>query len=199
MNISDFHSAKALKFKLRADKAQGLKDAVVIIEETGDDLVFFVKTRNGKTDLFTAEKKTAHDIKELLEIENNHGYKNLFVVEDLYPINDVFYIEIQSYTFASITSYETPITIQAPQIITEKYDVNELYDMFVYNGIGMPAIFALRYNDKKKTDVRLIAGNKFLNIKNTPRGFIIERIDSRKDRTLLPIDIYLDPNIEFVQ
>jgi len=200
MNISDLHSAKALKFKLRADKEQeqGLKDAVVTIEKTGGSLEFLVKTRDGKADLFTAEKKTARDINELLEIESNHGYRNLFVVEGVCQINNESYIEIQSYTFASITSYETPITIQAPQIISEKNDVDKLYNIFVYNGIGMPAIFALRYKDKKKTDVRLIAGNKFLNIKNTPRGFIIEKIDSRRDRTLLPIDIYLAPKIEFV-
>jgi len=198
MNISDLHSAKGLKFKLHSDKAQGLKDVVISIEKTNDSLEFFVKTRNGKPDLFTAEKKTARDINELLEIENNHGYKNLFVVEDEYQRNNEYYIEIQSYTFASITDYQTPITIQAPEIIVKKHNTNKLYDMFVYNDIGMPAIFALRYKDKKKTDVRLIAGNNFLNIKNTSRGFIIEKIDSRKDRTILPIDMYLAPKIEFV-
>jgi Cdc6-like AAA superfamily ATPase len=198
MNISELHSAKASKFKLRANKVQRLKDAVVTIEKTGDSLELFVKTLNGKTDLFTADKKTAQEINELLKIENSHGYKNLFVVEDVYPINGEFFIEIQSYTFASITSYETPITIQVPEKIKEKNDINKLNDMFIYNGIGMPAIFALRYKDKKKTDVRLMAGNRFLNIKNTPRGFIIEKIDSRRDRTPLPIDIYLAPKIEFV-
>jgi superfamily I DNA and/or RNA helicase len=198
MNISDLHSAKGLKFKLRADKTTGLKDAVVTIDKTGNSLEFFVKTFNGNTNLFTAEKKTARNINELLEIENNHGYKNLFVVEDMYPENNEYYIEVQSYTFASITDYKTPITIQVPEIINQKNETNKLYDMFVYNGIGMPAIFALRYNNNKKTDIRLIAGNIFLNIKITSRGFIIEKIDSRRDRTILPIDMYLAPEIEFV-
>jgi superfamily I DNA and/or RNA helicase len=196
MNISGLHSAKGLKFKLRADIMPGLKDAVVTIDKTDNSLEFFVKTRNGNADLFTAEKKTAWNINELLEIENNHGYRNLFVVEDMYPVNNEYCIEVQGYTFASITDYTTPITIQVPENF--KYDTNILYDMFVYNGIGMPAIFALRYKNKKKTDIRLIAGNKFLNIKNTSRGFIIEKIDSRRDRTILPIDIYLAPKIEFV-
>ena len=199
MNISDLYSAKRSKFKLRADKAPELKDAeIVIIEKTGDSQEFLIKTRNGKTDLFTAEKKTACDINELLEIEKNNGYKNLFVVEDVNSKNNEFYIEIQSYTFASMTDYKTPITIQVPEKFKEKNDAKRLYEMFVYNGIGMPAIFVLQYKDKKKTDIRLIAGNRFLNIKNTPRGFIIEKIDSRRDRTLLPIYIYLAPKIEFV-
>jgi Cdc6-like AAA superfamily ATPase len=199
MDISELHSAKGFKFKLRAEITPGIKkNTVVTIERTGDSAEFFVKTRNGNSDLFTAEKKTARDINELLEIENNHGYKNLFVVEDIYPENNEFYFEIQSYTFESITDYKTSITIQVPENIITRNDTNKLYDMFVYDGIGMPAIFALRYKDKKKTDVRLIAGNKFLNIKNTSRGFIIEKIDSRRDRTILPIDMYLAPQIEFV-
>jgi len=196
MNISELHSAKGQKFKLRSDNdiTAFLKDTVVSIGIINDGSEFFIETRNGKTELFTAEKKTAQYIKELLEIEKHHGYKNLFIVENIYEE----FIEIQSYTFASINDYKTPITIQAPEKKIENYDTDKLYEMFVYKGIGLPAIFALRYQDKKKTDVRLISGNKFLNIKNTPRGFIIDNIDSKKDRTILPIDVYLAPKIEFV-
>jgi len=202
MDISGLHSAKELKFKLRlrGDNGikSGLKDSVVYIKKIDDNPDFFVKTRDGDTEeLFTADKKTARDIKELLDIEKGNGCRNLFVVEETYP-NEGF-IEIQSYTFASLKEYKTPITVQAPEKIVEKHDIKKLCEMFVYKGIGPDAIFALRYKDKKKTDVRLISGGKFLNITRTPRGFIIDGIDSRKDRTYLPIDIYLAPKIEFVR
>ena len=198
MNISALHSAKGQKFKLRSvnGKYSFTKDSIVIINvSAGSVNDFFVKTNNGDAELFTAEKKLAKYIIDLLELEKNNQQKNIFVIEDYY---DEF-IEIQSYAFANISEYKTSITIQVPESVLEKNAPQKLYDMFVYEDIGQPAIFALRYKDNKKTDIRLISGNRFLQIKNTPRGLIVaDNPDSRKDRTHLPIVIFLAPKIEFV-
>jgi hypothetical protein len=196
MNISDLHSAKGLKFKLKAENgiSSNLNDTIVNIINTSGKDDFFVECK-GNRDLFTAEKNIANHISELLEAEKNKIQKNLFVVDDAHDD----YLEIQSYSFASITEYKTTIAIQVSETLLEKNTADKLNDIFVYNGIGLPAIFALRYRDQKKTDIRLLSGNRFLNIKKTPRGLIAVKIDSKRDRSNLPIDVYLAPKIEFVR
>jgi hypothetical protein len=200
MNISSLHSAKGLKFKLRAINGidRSLADGtIVIIESTSDSNDFFVSTHNGGKELFSAEKyiAKAKHINELLELEKINAQRNIFVIEGKH--ND--YIEIQSYAFASITEYKTEISIQASEIVFERNSAEKLRNIFVYDGIGLPAVFALRYKDNKNADIRFIGENMFINIKKTPYGFIADKIDFRRDRTDLPIDVYLAPKIEFTK
>lgn len=197
MNISELYSAKGQKFKLRSVNGMYscVKNSIVIINSsTSSGNEFFVENSNKNTELFTAEKKLAKYINDLLELEKNDQQTNIFVIEDSYDE----YIEIQSYAFAKISEYKTSINIQVSETILEKNPPEKLYDMFVYEGIGQPAIFTLRYKGNNQTDIRLMSGNRFLKIKNTPRGLIAVDIDSKKDRTYLPIDIYLVPEIKFV-
>jgi hypothetical protein len=203
MNISSLHSAKGLKFKLRAINgiAQSLADgAIVIIENTSDSNDFFVMTRNGDKEIFCAEKNIAKHINNLLGLEKidaqgNIAQKNIFVIEGRHDN----YIEIQSYAFASMTEYKTEISIQVSEIVFEKNSAEKLRNIFVCDSIGLPAVFALRYKNNKKADIRFIGENMFLNIKNTPYGLIADKIDFRRDRTDRLIDVYLAPKIEFTK
>jgi len=202
MNILSLHSAKYIKFKLCSinEIPHNMNvDTIVTIKNTSDTNDFFVTTLNGDKELFSAEKDTAKQINELLEYEKLGEQKNIFVVEGRSQIRNSNYIEIQSYAFARITEYKTNISIQASETVFKKYSPEDLKKIFVCDGFDQPALFALGYKDNKRTDVRLIGEKKFLTMKNTPYGFVAEKIDYRQDRTNLPIVVYLAPEIEFTK
>jgi tRNA A37 threonylcarbamoyladenosine biosynthesis protein TsaE len=203
MTISGLHSAKRLKFKLRfiSQIDRKFESEFIEINGTANEKEFFIKAYDGNEYLLSAGKNDSSHLKELLLLANMGHQINLFVVEEEYEEENHRFIVVQSYFFASMINYKTEIIIQVPERILDR-DPNKfetLRKQFVCNDIKYPAIFALRYRDKKKTDIRLVSDSKFLNIQNTPRGLIASDMHSKRDRINLPIDVFLAPDIKFVK
>jgi hypothetical protein len=201
MKITDLHTAKGQKVKFRALNRlkQEYSGKFVRIESNGKNN-FQIKPFGGDSEEFISDDMHAADnVNENIELEKKEFHWNLFVVEEIKHGQKADFIFVQIYSFASKAEYKTPIIINVSESILEKTDLSELKNKFVFDGIGEPAIFALRYRDNKKTDIRLLSEKQFLHIKNTPRGLIAKDLRNDRDRTHLPIDVYFAPEIQFVR
>ncbi|MFP3041061.1 AAA domain-containing protein [Treponema primitia] len=200
MKISDLYAAKGEKVKLRALSRlkQEYAGKFVRLRQIGEN-EFQVAPFGCDSDEFIVDKPTADNIKENIELEKNGSQWNFFVAEETIHGQKADHILVQIYTFASKTEYTTPIIINISEGILEKTSIDEIKNKFVFNDIGEPAIFALRYKDNKKTDIRLISEKQFLHIKNTPRGLIATNLRHDRDKTNMPIDVYFAPDIQFVR
>jgi hypothetical protein len=199
LKISDIHSAQGLKFKLKfllKTHERYLEDKPIHILKTSKGTEFDVKQGSQKTvDPCSTDKKTADYIEELLQKQEYGGFHCLFIFEGYN--NDG--IEVQAYTFNSVTELKLPLKIQVSEEVSKIYD-NKLdipKDEFVWDGFGCPAIFYLNYKDTKKKngEFRLLSRNRFMKV----QGMIASKIYYAKDKTYLPIDIYIAPSIEFVK
>ena len=83
----------------------------------------------------------------------------------------------------------------------EKTNTTKLYNEYVWEELGVPALFSLNYKDRKKqkSDIRFLSGKRFLWAHNTPRGIIAENESYIKNASyIVPIDVYFAPSIRFV-
>ena len=132
---------------------------------------------------------SAEYIVDLLNTEKSDTFRSLFSVEG---INDSS-LEVQAYTFKSVTKYKTTIYIQVSEKLLEKTTYEKLYKEYVWNQLGEPAVFCLNYKNTKKqnSDIRFISGKRASTAHNTPRGIIAEGEYYLKERDYQPIDIYV--------
>lgn len=205
MKISDIVTAKGSKIKLifQDTSAKFTKDSLLRIEPTQNEREFLVSQyghgtdiENSKPVLCKTDSLTAEYIVDLLGTEKADSFRCLFSVDG---INETS-LEIQAYTFKSVTEYKTTIFIQVSEKLLEKTSFEKLYKDYVWDQLGEPALFCLNFKRKKKdnADVRFISGKRALTAHNTPRGIIAEGEYYLKERDYQPIDIYVAPEIQFI-
>lgn len=203
MKISEIYSAMRLKIKLNyADTSADFQAGnLVRVEPSRDRLVFLVsqygeKVKNDKTVLCNVSPKTADYLLDLFEGEHKDVYRCMFLIDGVE--NDC--IEVQTYTFQSVTEYKTPIDIIVSDKVLEKWSVEKLQQDYVWDQLGMPALFCLNYKNKKKqnANIRFIGGKRYLIAQNTARGIIAENVQYLKDKYDVPVDIFVAPKIRFI-
>lgn len=205
MRISDISSAKGLKIKLTFIDASSkfTLGSLLRVEPTQIENEFLVRQygegTNGnqeKSVLCKTGAESARYIVDLLSTEKADSFRCLFSVDGIQDSS----IEVQAYTFKSLVEYKTAIIIQVSDKLWEKTSPEKLYKEYVWEQLGMPALFSLNYKNRKKqkADVRFVSGKRFLLAHNTPRGVVAESENYLRDRDYLPIDIYLAPSIKFV-
>ncbi len=205
MKISDIYSAKGSKFKLNledntADFKEGL--LVRIVPAQSGQRMFLVNQygegiKNSNPVLCSTGTPTASHLNDLFESEHEGDFRCMFMIEG---VGDN-YIEIQTYTFRSVTEYRTPITIiVTEQLLAKGFTAEKLADEYIWKQLGMPALFCLNYKKKKKQDdyIRFIGGKRYLTASNSARGIFAEKVNYQKERYYVPVDIFLAPEIKFV-
>lgn len=192
-----------LKIKLAYDDLEAgyKKDVLIRIEPSQERQFFFVNQygenkENDKDVLCKASSDTADYLLELLDGEQCDAYRCMFLIDGV----EDGYIEVQSYTFRSVTEYKTPINIIVRDKLLETYSTEKLQQDYVWNQLGMPALFCLNYKVKKKqnANIRFIGAKKYVIAQNTVRGIFAESIAYLKEKFDLPVDIYVAPEINFV-
>lgn len=206
MKISDVHTAKGLKFKLKAANSKKIfvSGDLINIKSAVHENEFLVDrysndSNKNRTEsvLVSADYESSLYIVDLLDLEKSNENRCVFSVEG---VNDDS-IEVQAYTFRSLTEYQTEICIQVPAKLLEKTNTTKLYNEYVWEELGVPALFSLNYKDRKKqkSDIRFLSGKRFLWAHNTPRGIIAENESYIKNASyIVPIDVYFAPSIRFV-
>ena len=205
MKVSDIHLAKRKKFKLCYSDAPTifLNGALIRITETQKENEFLVSQyganvsqANARAVLCRVDSLTAEYLREVNEIEKAGSYRYLYAID---RVNDDS-VEVQTYSFNSVTAYKTPIFIQVPDALLEKTTIEKLYKQYVWDELGEPALFCLNYKSKKKqnADLRFLSGKRFLFAHNTPRGIIAVRENYLKNGYDVPVDVFVAPEIKFV-
>lgn len=97
--------------------------------------------------------------------------------------------------------YKSAITIIVTDKLLEQTTIEKLKHDYVWNQLGMPALFCLNYKNKKKqnANIRFIGGKRFLIAQNTVRGIIADSVGYLKDKYDVPVDIFVAPEINFVE
>ena len=203
MKISEIYSAMGLKIKLNyADSSGDFQNGnLVRIEPSQERQVFLVSqygenVTNDKTVLCNVSPNTADYLLDLFEGEHEDVYRCMFLIDGV----EKDCIEVQAYTFQSVTEYKTPIDIIVSDQLLENTTIEKLRQDYVWNQLGMPALFCLNYKNKKKqnANIRFIGGKRYLIAQNTARGIIAEGIAYLKDKYDVPIDIFVAPSVRFV-
>lgn len=153
MKISEIYSAMGLKVKLNyEDSTVKFKPGVLVrIEQSQERQVFLVSqygvgADDEKSVLCKVGSQTADYLLDLFSGEYNDAYRCLFLIDDVE--ND--HIVVQSYTFQSVTEYKTPINIIISDRMAESISAEKLRKDYVWDQLGMPALFCLNYKDRKK-------------------------------------------------
>lgn len=202
MRISDISSVKGIKIKLNLDDASvNFSEGILLrIEPTQNPERYLVSQYGeGATDrtcvLCSASPNTAAYLMDLFESEQQNAFRCMFIIEGVAPK----YIEIQTYTFRSVTEYKTPVYITISERLSEATTPEKLSQEFVWNQLGMPALFCLNYKTQKKqrANIRFIGGKRYLIAQNTAAGIIADSISYAKEKYDIPVDIFVAPEIKF--
>lgn len=203
MKISEIYSAMGLKIKLKyEDSSARFSEGILVrIEPSQDRQIFLVNqygkgAEENKSVLCKASSQTADYLLNLFEGEHSDAYKCMFLIDGVNSDS----IEIQTYTFQTVTEYKSAITIIATDKLLETTTIEKLKQDFVWDQLGMPALFCLNYKNKKKqnANIRFIGGKRFLIAQNTARGILAESIGYLKEKYDVPVDIFVAPEIHFV-
>lgn len=203
MKISEIYSAMGLKVKLNyEDSTVNFKTGVLVrIEQSQERQVFLVSqygvgAGDEKTVLCKASSQAADYLLDLFSGEHNDAYRCMFLIDDV----EEEHIVVQSYTFQSVTEYKTPINIIISERMAESVSVEKLRKDYVWEQLGMPALFCLNYKDRKKknANIRFVGGKRYLIAQNTVQGIIAESVAYLKDRYEVPIDVFVAPQINFI-
>lgn len=221
MKISDIYSAKGLKVKFtfgdqNTDFAKGDLLRVDVTQKEREYLVTKYGASENKKEtpvLCHTDYVASGYLLDLFEGEKSDAFRCLFVVDGI----GKNYIEIQVFSFNSITEYKTPIYIQVPAEVLEKIRISKadeqaskdikktklerLSSEYVWDQLGAPALFGLNYKNRKKQreQIRFVSGRHYLFADNTPRGIILQGETNLKERFEVPVDIYVAPQIIFVE
>jgi len=220
MKITDMYSAKGLKVKFTYNDSAKFfsKGDLLRIDITQREREYLItkyaeEIKDNTPVLCHTDRLASDYIRDLFDGENKGAFKCLFAVDG---VGDN-YIEIQVFTFNSITEYKTPIYIQVPSEIFEKIHITKekeqasedvkkaklerLASEYIWDQLGAPALFGLNYKNRKKQreQVRFVSGRHYLFADNTPRGIIFQGETILKERHEVPVDIYVAPKIEFVE
>lgn len=204
MDISDINSAKRLKFSIHLmDSDIEFKvGCLVRLTNTNKERSFFVSQfgQDAINDVpvsCIAGRNTAGYILDLLNGEECQAFRCMFVVEG--RENDD--LEVQAYTFQSITEYKTPIEIiVADELLGKgKGSVERLNKQFVWNKLGSPALFCMNYKSGKKRSegIRFVGGGSYLIAERTEQGILARRTAYLRDKYDVPIDVFVAPQIRF--
>ena len=203
MKISEIYSAMGLKIKLNyEDTSANFQEGNLIRIEASHEIRTFLVSQYGegvsncKTVLCKASPNTADYLADLFEGEHEDAYRCMFLIVGIEPGS----LEVQAYTFRSVTEYKTPISIIVSEKLLEEYSTEKLSQEYVWNQLGMPALFCLNYKDKKKqrANLRFVGGRRYLIAQNTTRGIFAESVAYLKERYDFPVDIFVAPEIKFV-
>lgn len=203
MRISEIYSAMGLKIKLNyEDSSSGFQNGNLIrIEPTHERTIFLVSqygknVESTKTVLCKVSPGTADYLLDLFEGEHEDAYRCMFLI---YAVENTC-IEVQTYTFQSVTEYKTSINIIVPDKLQEEHPIEKLQQDYIWDQLGMPALFCLNYKNKKRqnANIRFIGGKRYLIAQNTARGIIAESVAYLKDKYDIPVDIFVAPEIKFI-
>ena len=146
MKISEIYSAMGLKIKLNyEDTAAGFQNGNLIrIEATQERLVYLVSQygegiESKKTVLCKVSPNTADYLSDLFVGEKEDAYRCMFLIDGV----ETGCIEVQTYTFQSVTEYKTPISILVSDELLEAVSPEKLQQDYVWTQLGMPALFCL--------------------------------------------------------
>ena len=221
MKIADIYSAKGLKVKFTyEDSAKTFaKGDLLRIDTTQREREYLVtkyansENKDDMPVLCHTDRIASDYLLDLFDGEKNGAFKCLFAVDG----SGKNYIEIQVFTFNSITEYKTPIFIQVPSEVIEKLHIKKsdeqasedikktklerLASEYIWDQLGAPALFGLNYKNRKKQkeQIRFVSERHYLHADNTPRGIILQGETMLKERHEVPVDIYVAPRIEFVE
>jgi hypothetical protein len=221
MKIADIYSAKGLKIKFTYEdtSANFEKGDLIRIDKTQKEREYLVTKYANKeessaiTVLCLTDHVASDYLIDLFNGENSDVIRCLFTIEGV----EKAYIEIQAYTFNTITEYKTPIYVQVPAETLEnirllktegmsaeeikKAKLDRLATEYIWDQLGEPALFGLNYKNKKKQrdNIRFVSGRHYLYALNTPRGIIVEGESNLKERYEVPVDIYVAPKVIFVE
>lgn len=203
MNISEIYSAMGLKIKLNyADTTAGFKEGILIRIEPSQERHIFLVSQYGvgadssKSALCKVSPNTADYLLDLFESEHGDTYRCMFLIDGV----EEGCIEVQAYTFRSVTEYKTPINIIVPEELAASPGLERLRQDYVWDQLGMPALFCLNYKNKKKQidHIRFIGGKRFLLAQNTSRGIVADGVRYLKEKYDVPVDIFVAPEIKFI-
>lgn len=204
MRISDVYSAKGLKFKLNLhDRSAAFRaDVLVEIEPGHDEHEFLIRPFGEGSAACSSlvfcrtDRRTATYIRELVDAENSDALRCLFEIEG---VNNGS-LEIQAYTFRSVTKYQTPIFIEVPDGLLERVSPEILYSQYIWDQLGEPALFCLNYKNSRmrRGDVRFLSGKRCLEAESIGGRIVADRESYLRDRHDLPIDVFVAPEIRFV-
>ncbi|MGN0441542.1 MAG: DEAD/DEAH box helicase [Acutalibacteraceae bacterium] len=203
MKISEIYSAMRMKINLNyEDMSAGFQAGNLIrIEPTKDRQVFLVGqygegAENNKAVLCSVSPSTADYLLDLFKGEHEDAYRCMFLVDGVEDTS----VEVQTYTFQSVTEYKSAINIIVSDELLERHKPEELYREYVWDQLGEPALFCLNYKNKKKqnANIRFIGGKRYLIAQNTARGIVADGVAYLKDKYDVPVDIFVAPEINFV-
>ncbi|WP_029545002.1 AAA domain-containing protein [Selenomonas sp. AB3002] len=203
MKISEIYSAMGLKIKLSYEdsSADFQPGNLIRIEPTHERLVFLASqygknVQSKKPVLCKAGPKIADYLLDLFEGERENAYRCMFLTH----VVENECIVIQTYIFQSVTEYKTPINIIVPNKLQEAHSIEKLRQDYIWDQLGIPALFCLNYKNKKRqnANVRFIGGRRYLVAQNTARGIIAESVAYLKDKYDIPVDIFVAPEIKFI-
>lgn len=203
MKISEIYSAMGLKIRLNYEdtSAEFQTGNLIKIESSQDRRIFLVSQygegiQNSKAILCSVSSNTADYLLDLFEEERKNVCRCMFLVDDVENKS----INVQAYTFQSVTEYKSAINIIVSDELLKHSTIEKLYQDYVWNQLGEPALFCLNYKSRKKqsANIRFIGGKCYLIAQNTPRGIIADRIAYLKDKYDIPVDIFVAPEIKFV-
>ncbi len=204
MKLSEIYSAMGLKIKLGFEdtSVDFSKGILVHIQPTQDRQNFLVNqygkgTEESKSVLCKASHQTADYLLDLFEGEHSDAYKCMFLIDGVNSES----LEIQTYTFQTVTEYKSAINIVVTDKLLEQTTIEKLKQDYVWDQLGMPALFCLNYKNKKKqnANIRFIGGKRFLIAQNTARGIIADSVGYLKEKYDVPVDIFVAPEINFVE
>lgn len=201
MDISNLNAAKSLKFKLTLDSASEFKKGSFLKIEFTNDVTKFTIIPFGpntsyqaypvfcKTDSFTSQY-----LLDCIQSEKSGIQRFFFVIERVYEDS----LEVQAYSFSTITKYNTAIEIQVNEELVDR--IQEFEREYVWNGYGEFSIFVVnnKTNKKQSADIAIVSGRSLLFAKKIGQSFVADKEVFRKDR-ILPIEFVIAPEIRFVQ
>lgn len=202
MRLSEIGSAKGLKIKLNIDNhIDNLKkNCLLRIEQTGNIQEFIVSPygkniQDEKQIICRTGQETAEYLYDIFDGERNKAFRCMFTAEDY----DENHIEVQTYIFDSVTEYKTPIYIAVNDELLKEHSIEKIYNYFVWDQLGVPALFCLNYKNqrKKNSNVRFTGGRKYLAAQVTARGIVADKILYQKEKYDLPVDLFIAPEIKF--
>ena len=203
MKISEIYSAMGLKIKLNyEDTSADFREGNLIRVEASHEARSYLVSQYGKgvtnnrTILCKVSPDTDDYLADLFSGEHENAYRCMFLITDV----ETGSLVVQTYTFRSVTEYKTPISIIVTDKLLEEYSIEKLSKEYIWNQLGMPALFCLSYKDKKKqrANLRFIGGKRFLIAQNTARGILAESVSYLKEKYDVPVDIFVAPDIKFV-
>ncbi len=146
MKLSEIYSAMGLKVKLNyQDSSVCFKEGVLINIESSQNRQEYIVSQYGegapdnKSVLCSVGRETSYYLDDLFDGQKHGAYKCMFLISGVYADG----IEVQTYTFQTITEYKTSIVITVSDELLAKTTLEKLNKEYIWSQLGMPALFCL--------------------------------------------------------